>query len=51
MHVAVERVLTERLGDLGARVHAGRSRNDLVATDLRLWTKDAAAGSPRRRAR
>jgi argininosuccinate lyase len=44
VHVAFERVLTERLGDLGARVHAGRSRNDLVATDLRLWTKDAASG-------
>jgi argininosuccinate lyase len=44
VHVAVERVLTERLGDLGARVHAGRSRNDLAVTDLRLWTKDAAAG-------
>ena len=43
VHVAVERVLTERLGDLGAKVHAGRSRNDLVATDLRLWTKEASA--------
>jgi len=43
VHVAVERVLTERLGDLGAKVHAGRSRNDLVAADLRLWTKEAAA--------
>ena len=42
VHVAVERVLTDRLGDLGAKVHAGRSRNDLVATDLRLWTKDAS---------
>ena len=42
VHVAVERVLTERLGPLGARVHAARSRNDLVVTDLRLWTKDAA---------
>ena len=42
VHTAVERVLTERLGDLGARVHAGRSRNDLVATDLRLWTAEAA---------
>ncbi|HEV3474776.1 MAG TPA: argininosuccinate synthase [Actinomycetota bacterium] len=41
VHVAVERVLTERLGDLGARIHAGRSRNDLVATDLRLWIKEA----------
>jgi argininosuccinate lyase len=44
VHVAVERVLTERLGDLGAKVHAGRSRNDLVATDLRLWAKEASAG-------
>jgi argininosuccinate lyase len=37
VHSAVERAVTERLGDLGARLHAGRSRNDLVATDLRLW--------------
>lgn len=44
VHVAVERVLTERLGPLGAKVHTGRSRNDLVATDLRLWVKEAAAG-------
>jgi argininosuccinate lyase len=43
VHVAVERVLTDRLGDLGAKVHAGRSRNDLVATDLRLWAKAASA--------
>ena len=42
VHVGVERVLTERLGALGARIHAGRSRNDLVATDLRLWVKHAA---------
>ena len=48
VHLAVERVLTERLGDLGARVHAGRSRNDLVVTDLRLWVKEAAAGLARR---
>ncbi|HEX2049044.1 MAG TPA: argininosuccinate lyase [Actinomycetota bacterium] len=43
VHSLVERVLTERLGDAGARIHAGRSRNDLVATDLRLWCRDAAA--------
>ncbi len=42
VHGFVERVLTERLGDLGRRVHAGRSRNDLVATDLRLWCRAAA---------
>jgi argininosuccinate lyase len=39
IHSAVERFLTDRLGDTGARIHAGRSRNDLVATDLRLWLK------------
>ena len=42
VHSVVERELTERLGDLGARIHAGRSRNDLVAQDLRLWCRDAA---------
>lgn len=41
VHSAIERVLTERLGPLGAKVHAGRSRNDQVATAMRLWTKDA----------
>jgi argininosuccinate lyase len=43
VHSLVERVLTERLGDVGKRIHAGRSRNDLVATDLRLWCRDAAS--------
>ncbi len=42
VHSLVERVLTEQLGEVGARVHAGRSRNDLVATDLRLWCKETA---------
>ena len=42
VHSLVERELTERLGDVGARIHAGRSRNDLVAQDLRLWCGDAA---------
>ncbi|HZD17350.1 MAG TPA: argininosuccinate lyase, partial [Actinomycetota bacterium] len=37
VHSAIERGVTERLGDLGAKLHAGRSRNDLVMTDLRLW--------------
>jgi argininosuccinate lyase/argininosuccinate synthase len=41
VHSAFERALTERLGPTGARIHAGRSRNDLVVTDLRMWTKDA----------
>jgi argininosuccinate lyase/argininosuccinate synthase len=42
VHSALERVLIERLGATGAKVHTARSRNDLVATDLRLWVKDAA---------
>jgi argininosuccinate synthase len=42
VHSSVERVLTERLGDVGAKVHAGRSRNDLVVTDLRLWITEGA---------
>jgi argininosuccinate lyase len=37
VHSVIERAVTERLGDLGAALHAGRSRNDLVVTDLRLW--------------
>ena len=39
MHLAVERRLTEKLGDLGKRVHVCRSRNDQVAVDLRLFAK------------
>jgi argininosuccinate lyase len=44
IHSVVERAVTERLGDLGARLHAGRSRNDLVVTDLRLWLLEAGDG-------
>ena len=40
VHSAIERVLTESLGDLGAKVHAGRSRNDQVATAMRLWMRE-----------
>jgi argininosuccinate lyase len=42
VHSLVERELTERLGETGARIHAGRSRNDLVATDLRHWCRRSA---------
>ena len=42
VHMAVERVLTERIGPAGARLHTGRSRNDQVATDARLYAKRAA---------
>src|SRR5690242_2724608 len=40
VHTAVEAWLTERLPGLGERLHTGRSRNDQVATDLRLYLKD-----------
>ena len=39
IHTAVERRVTQIAGDAGARIHTGRSRNDQVATDLRLWCK------------
>ncbi|MBI3565936.1 MAG: argininosuccinate lyase [Elusimicrobia bacterium] len=40
VHTAVEQHLTARLGAVGAKVHAGRSRNDQVQVDLRLFLKD-----------
>ena len=39
VHTAVERRVTEIAGDIGAKLHTGRSRNDQVATDLRLWCR------------
>jgi argininosuccinate lyase len=39
VHTAVERRITEIAGDVGAKLHTGRSRNDQVATDLRLYAK------------
>jgi argininosuccinate lyase len=39
-HSAIEHWLTERLGEIGGRIHAGRSRNDQVAVALRLYMKD-----------
>jgi argininosuccinate lyase len=39
VHTAVERRVTELAGDTGAKLHTGRSRNDQVATDLRLWCR------------
>ena len=44
VHMAVERLLTERLGDLGKKIHTGRSRNDQVAVDVRLHIKDQLLG-------
>ena len=39
VHSATERALTERTGDVGKKIHAGRSRNDLVLSDIRLFVK------------
>ena len=42
IHMNVERLLTERIGDTGKKLHTGRSRNDQVATDFRLYMKRMA---------
>ena len=44
-HLTIERALTERLGDLGRRIHTGRSRNDQVAVDLRLYGREQLFGA------
>ena len=44
VHTAVERNLIERLGELGGKLRAGRSRNDQVSTDFRLYVRDQARG-------
>jgi argininosuccinate lyase len=41
IHMHVESALIEKLGDVGRKLHTGRSRNDQVATDLKLWSRDA----------
>jgi len=51
IHMAIERRLVERLGSLGGKLHTGRSRNDQVALDLRLWLRaecDSLDGAVRR---
>jgi len=40
IHMAIEAALIEKIGDVGAKLHTGRSRNDQVATDMRLWMRD-----------
>ncbi len=41
IHINIETRLTELIGDTGKKLHTGRSRNDQVATDLRLWVRGA----------
>ncbi len=43
IHMSVEKVLTQNIGDAGARLHTGRSRNDQVITDTRLYAKELAS--------
>jgi argininosuccinate lyase len=44
IHTHVERALIERLGDVGRKLHTGRSRNDQVVTDVKLWVREAIDG-------
>jgi len=47
IHMAIERRVTEIAGSAGAKLHTARSRNDQVATDVALFTRDAAAHATR----
>jgi len=41
IHMHIEQALIDRLGDVGRKLHTGRSRNDQVSTDFRLWVRDS----------
>jgi len=41
IHMVVEKALIDRIGAVGGKLHTGRSRNDQVALDLRMWARDA----------
>ena len=40
IHMAVEAAVIKKIGDVGKKIHTGRSRNDQIATDMRLWMRD-----------
>ncbi|MBI5078908.1 argininosuccinate lyase [Candidatus Saganbacteria bacterium] len=44
VHMNIESLLIERVGDIGKKLHAGRSRNDQVATDIRMYVKHEISG-------
>lgn len=44
IHMNIETILTERIGDAGKKLHTGRSRNDQVALDLRMYLRDESDG-------
>ena len=41
IHMHIERALIDRIGDVGGKLHTGRSRNDQVSTDMRLWVRES----------
>ncbi len=41
IHMVIEKALIDRIGQAGGKLHTGRSRNDQVALDMRLWARDA----------
>ena len=41
IHMNIEQALIDRIGDIGRKLHTGRSRNDQVSTDLRLWVRES----------
>ena len=41
IHMFIEQLLITKIGDVGKKLHTGRSRNDQVALDLRLYSRDA----------
>lgn len=48
IHTHIEQALIQSLGDLGRKLHTGRSRNDQVITDVKLWTREALEAVDRR---
>jgi argininosuccinate lyase len=48
IHTHIERALIERLGDVGRKLHTGRSRNDQIVTDVKLWVREAIDGLDQR---
>jgi len=44
VHMAIEAALIEKIGEPGKKLHTARSRNDQVATDVRLWLRDEIEG-------
>ena len=40
VHMNIEQALIDRLGDVGRKLHTARSRNDQIATDMRLWARE-----------